>query len=190
MLNRMQQTIQRHANGRTVLVLLGLLAAGIIILNFTNILFSSRVLEAQTGGLSILDFRASYYTPDEAYTLFEALGAEGRKHYFYLLLADFLLPLVGMLFGATCIAWLMRRTVAPHHPTRRLILLPFLLLGVDYAENVSILTMLSAFPGRFDIAAQMAYAFTMLKGIAGIIVVTVIVVCAVILVWPRRSSLA
>ena len=28
MLNRMQQTIQRHVNGRTVLVLLGLLAAG------------------------------------------------------------------------------------------------------------------------------------------------------------------
>ena len=185
MLTRLQQAIQRHASGPTILVLLGLVVAFAVILNLTSISFGSRALMARAGGLCILDMR-THYTPDEAYTLFEALGTEGRRLYACLLLvADILFPVVAMLLGVTSIAWFMRHIVAPHHPAQRLILVPPVMLTADLAENTSILTMMLIFPRRLDSVARLACFFTMLKGSAGLITVTVIVACAAILAWQR-----
>jgi hypothetical protein len=185
MLNHLQQTIQRYATGRTVLVFLCCFGACIFTLNVTEIPFGLRALISRSGGLNILDMRTGGYTPDEAYELFEALGAEGRKLYGYLLLADILLPLIGALFFALCIAWLLRRLVVFESPIQRFILLPFVTMIADFAENADIAIMMLAFPRRLDVAARLANFFTVLKSGAGLISVLVIVVCVVIRVWQH-----
>lgn len=184
MLKRVQRIIQEHASGRVVLVLLCVFALCVIVLNFTNLPFGTSALVARSGGLSILDLRSSGYTPDEAYALFEALGAEGRRLYLCLLLAaDILLPLTGALFFAVCIAWLLRHIVAGHHPVQRLILLPAVTMLADFSENACTLVLLLVFPHRIDSLARAASFFTLLKSGAGMLVVIVIVVCISTLVY-------
>jgi hypothetical protein len=186
MLDRFQQTIQRYATGRTVLVLLGIFVALVFTLNFTDLPFSSRALLAQSRGLVILDANIGY-SPDEAYALFEALGPVGRRLYGYLHLVDLFIPIVGMLFFAAVMAWLLRHIVPPHHPAQRLILFAPVVMLADYAENICIWLMMLAFPQRLDGVAQLANFFTMFKVVNGLISITVILVCVAILVWQRMT---
>jgi hypothetical protein len=184
MLDRFQQTVQQHATGRAVLVLLGIFVALVFILNFTDLPLSSRALLAQSRGLVILDANIGY-SPDEAYALFEALGPEGRQLYRYLHLVDLFFPIIGMLFFATLIAWLLRHIVSPHHPAQRLILFAPAGMLADYAENICIWLMMLAFPQRLDGVAQLANFFTLFKAVNGFIGIAVILVCVAILVWQR-----
>ena len=77
-------------------MILGLLsAAGVLtlIMNGTDLPFSTATIEDHSGGLRILDMRFSY-GPEEANSLFEALGTEGRRAYLMLhLMPDMLFPI-------------------------------------------------------------------------------------------------
>jgi hypothetical protein len=183
-LDRAQQVFQVHTSGRTVLVLLCVFAALVVVLNFTDLPFGSRALAARAGGLAILDLRSTGYTPDEAYSLLEALGSAGRSLYLCLLLAaDVLLPLIGALFFCTCIALLLRHLIACHHPAQRLILLPVVTMLADLGENTCIVILLLTFPRRLDGLARIASLLTLLKGGVGMLVAAVIVVCLLALVY-------
>ena len=191
MLDRVQRTIQERTSGRAVLVLLCVFALCVIMLNFTDLPFGTRALAVRSGGLVTLDLRSTGYTPDEAYALFEALGTEGRRLYLSSILAvDILLPLIGALFFAMCIAWFLGH-FASQHPVQRLILLPVVTMLADLAENACTLTLLLVFPRRVDGLAWAASFFTLLKSGAGMLVVIVVVVCMLALVYRwaiRRFS--
>ncbi len=185
MLDRLQKTLQKHASGRTILVLLVILVAIYITLNFSDIPFGLRALTTHSGGLMILDMRLSY-TPDEAYTLLESLGAEGRRLYVTMLLTgDILLPVTYSLFFATVSAWLLNRVAPPHHPAQRLSLLAFVGGAADLVENGCILALLFAFPNRLDGVAMASSLLKILKFGSGAVGVPVIVILAVMLAWRR-----
>ena len=185
MLDHLQQTIQRFANGRTILVLFCIFILGFVTLNFADIPFGLRALTAHAGGLMILDMRAGY-TPDEAFALLDALGAPGRQVYGTMLLAaDFLFPLAYTLVFATATAWLLRRVVGPEHPARRLSLVPFAALIGDWGENICFLAMLTAYPTRLDGMVRIANLLTLLKFGAGIVGIPFLAICMMILAWRK-----
>jgi hypothetical protein len=184
-LDYLQKTLQKHANGRTILVLLVILIALWMALNFSDIPFGVRSLTAHSGGLMILDLRLSY-TPDEAYALLDALGAEGRQLYGTMLLAgDILLPVTYSLFFATIAAWLLQRVAPPEHPIQYLSLAAFVGGIADLVENGCTLAMLLSFPQRLDGVALASSLIKIVKFGSGAIGVPVIVILAAMLVWKR-----
>ena len=188
MLDRLQKSLSRHANGRVILVLLVVLIALWTTLNLSDIPFGLRSLVDHSGGLVILDLRTGY-TPDQAYTLFEALGTEGRQLYGTMLLAgDILLPITYSLFFAAIAAWLLRQVVPSDHPAQRLSLLAFVGGAADLAENACVLAMLAAFPHRLDGVAWASSLLKIPKFGSGAICVPFILALAVALVWKRLNN--
>ncbi len=188
MLDRLQKSLQKHANGRTILVLLVILIALWATLNLSDVPFGLRALTEHSGGLMILDLRISY-TPDQAYTLFEALGAQGRQLYGTMLLAgDMLFPITYSLFFATIAAWLLRHVAPPDHPAQRLSLLAFVGGAADLIENACILIMLAAFPHRLDGVAWASSLLKIFKFGSAAIGVPVILILVAMLVWKRIRS--
>jgi hypothetical protein len=167
MLNRLQQTIQRLANGRAILILLAAVIALRVLMGLPNDPFGLNAHLARLGGAAILDMRICY-TPDDAYALLEALGSEGRLAYATMLLGgDILFPIsYSLLFAAIA-----------------------LIGGIsDIAENLSILTMIFAFPQRLDGVAWFSSLIKITKFGSGAIGVPLIVVLAVILMWQRIAG--
>jgi hypothetical protein len=184
MLDRLQHTIQRIANGRMILVLFAVLITTLVILDFTDIPFGVRALAARSNGLPILDMRSGY-TPNEAYALFDALGAQGRQIYATMILAaDIFLPIIYTLFFVALIAWLSR-ILTLGHAAQRLIFAPFIALVGDWGENICSLLMMATYPTRLDGVATVANYLTMLKGVGLAVNVIVVVVCVLVLVWRR-----
>lgn len=188
MLDRLQRTIQKHANWRTALVLLVALAALSMLLNVTNAPIGLRSLTAHSGGLVIVDMRADY-TPEDVYELLEALGPQGRRLYATMhLTADAVFPVVYSSFFALITAWLLRSLAGADRPVQRLILLPYVAGLSDLSENVCVLVMNAAFPQRIDALAWVARVLTTIKfGLLPVGLVT-IVVSGAILLWRRLSA--
>lgn len=188
MLDRLQQTIQKHANWRTVLVLLVALAALSMLLNVSSVPIGLRSLTAHSAGLMIVDMRADY-APDDVYELLEALGPQGRRLYATMhLTADAVFPVVYSSFFSFVAAWLLRSLAAPDRPVQRLILLPYVAGLSDLSENVCVLTMNAAFPRRIDALAWVARVLTTIKfGLMPVGLATIII-CGAILLWRRLST--
>ncbi|MCP4544078.1 MAG: hypothetical protein GY832_43760 [Chloroflexi bacterium] len=188
MLDRFQKSLQKHANGRTIFVLFIVLIALWTTLNLSDIPFGLDALMDHSGGLMILDLRIGY-TPDQAYTLFEALGAEGRRLYGTMLLAgDILFPITYSLFFATIAAWLLQRVMPPNHLAQRLSLIAFVGGVADLAENGCILAMLAAFPNRLDGVAWASSLLKIPKFGSGAIGVPAILILAAMLAWKHIGS--
>lgn len=182
-LRQIRRSVQKHATGRAILVLLIATIAISLLLNVSNVSFGVRALTAQSDGLMILDSRFSY-TPDQVYALLEALGAAGRQSYLTMhLVADIIFPVVYSLLFAFTTAWLLHRLVAPDHPLQYLILLPFVAGLADLAENVSIMAIGLAYPARLDGVARFASLMTTIKYGLLPIGILVIVACSALLVW-------
>jgi hypothetical protein len=93
MLNRLQQMIQRLANGRAILILLAAIVALRVIMGLPDNPFGLNAHLARLGGATILDLQIGY-TPEDAYALLEALGTGGRQaHAAMLLGGDMLFPI-------------------------------------------------------------------------------------------------
>jgi hypothetical protein len=103
-----------------------------------------------TGGLGILDL-LPLPDPERAHRALGLLGAAGRHQYAVLLVSfDILFPLTLALFFRS---WL----------SGRLRWLPWLTLGLDYAENVACGSLLATFPHESATVASLAGLLTALK---------------------------
>ena len=83
MLKTILTFIQYKTSWLTILGLLGAAILMMFLMNGTHLPFSTPTIEEHSGGVAILDTRASF-TPDDAYELFTALGTEGRQAYLVL----------------------------------------------------------------------------------------------------------
>lgn len=133
--------------------------------------------------VTVMDLRLSY-TPDELYTVLSSLGEAGRAAYVRnILILDVLWPLA---YGAF-LTLLPLYAFADLTPRRRRLLAGVAVVGVvlDYAENMSVLTLVLRFPDRIDALARVASAFTTAKWVFVTAAMLVAVTAAVRLV--RRS---
>jgi len=185
MLDRLQHMIQRLANGHVILLLLAAVIALRVIMGLPNDPFGLNPHLARLGGAAILDMQIGY-TPEDAYALLEGLGAEGRQAYAaMLLIGDMLFPISYSLLFATIAAWLLARVAPPDHWAQKLSLIALIGGISDIAENLSILTMILAFPQRLDSIAWFSSLIKITKFGSAAVGAPLIVVFAVILVWKH-----
>jgi hypothetical protein len=177
--------IQRLANGHVILLLLAAVIALRVIMGLPNDPFGLNPHLARLGGAAILDMQIGY-TPEDAYALLEGLGAEGRQAYAaMLLIGDMLFPISYSLLFATIAAWLLARVAPPDHWAQKLSLIALIGGISDIAENLSILTMILAFPQRLDSIAWFSSLIKITKFGSAAVGAPLIVVFAVILVWKH-----
>jgi hypothetical protein len=187
MLNRLQKTIQRLANGRAILILLGATLALRVVMGLPNDPFGLNPHLARLGGAEILDMQIGY-TPDDAYMLLEGLGSEGRQAYAVMLsTGDMLFPIAYSLLFATIAAWLLARVAPPDHWAHRLSLVALVAGISDIAENLSIMAMILTFPQRLDGAAWFSSLIKITKFGSGAIGAPMILILAAILIWGRTA---
>ena len=185
MLNHLQQLIQRLANGRAMLILLGAAVALRVIMGLPNDPFGLNPHLARLGGAAILDMQIGY-TPEDAYALLEGLGPEGRQAYAAMLLGgDMLFPISYSLLFAAIAAWFLARVAPPDHWVQKLSLIALIGGISDIAENLSILTMISAFPQQLDGVAWFSSLIKVTKFGSASVGAPLIVIFAVMLVWKR-----
>jgi hypothetical protein len=168
------QRLLALASGRNVLLALILfiaLAAGVLPRA------EARLLE-YSGGRGPLDLRATGYSAEEALATVEALGPEGRSFYATVeLTADVLYPAVYTAFLVLLLAWALRRAApVAGHPAHRLLVLPFLVAGVDLLENAAIVTLLLSHPSAPAGVASAAGVLTVIKW--GLLALTGVVILA------------
>lgn len=105
-------------------------------------------------GATLLDMRFGY-TPSAAYHLFDALGQTGRDAYLRLLWTiDLLLP---ALFGLVLYFAIRRGAFRGWRS------ISMVAAACDYAENITITTLLLRYPIHEQALAQLASAFTVAK---------------------------
>ena len=135
-------------------LLLVVTSAVLTLENFGDFSTSVPSLLKSSGGLPILDMRF-WYTPVEAYRLFDALGQAGRAENRLLYLSvDIVIPLLSsMLLWSTISRGALRKWRY------------FALLGgsCDYLENVDILILLASYPTHLDSLVTVTALFTQLK---------------------------
>jgi len=150
-------------------------------MNGTEWVFSNPTIQAHSGGVPILDTRMSY-TPDEAHSLFAALGPEGRRAYRMLhLLPDMLFPIGYALLFCFASAWFLVRLLPLDHRWQWLSLTPLISGLADILENLSLVVASLLFPSRVDVLVQAASVLTRIK--FGLMPVGVIFLGAMLVIW-------
>jgi hypothetical protein len=158
---RLSDRLSRMASGKNVLGLFAVVA--LFELGFAK---AAARLRELSGGVETLDARLSY-TPETAYASVEAYGEQGRRLYTAVeLTLDGAFPLIYPTLYSLLISYLFRRAFPALSPLQTLNLVPFAATLPDYAENLSIVTMLLAYPRRLTRLARLASAFTTTKWLA------------------------
>jgi hypothetical protein len=137
--------------------------------------FGVEQLKDITGGVGLLDMEF-LYTPDQAYTIFAAMGEAGRAFDLtHIVPLDFVFPFMYTLFYAVAITWLLHTWLPAQSRWHRLNVIPLVGGIADYLENLGIITMLLAWPSRLPDIAH----FTM---VAGLVKFTFIILAMVIII--------
>lgn len=93
MLKKILTFIQYKTSWLTILGLLAITCLMMFMMNGTQLPFSNPTIVEHSGGVTILDTRASF-SPDDAYELFTELGTTGRRAYLILqLVPDMIFPI-------------------------------------------------------------------------------------------------
>jgi len=134
--------------------LLTLTIGALLVENLLYFPLSVPYMKELAAGAPLLDMRPGY-TPDDAYHLFDVLGQSGRSAYLRLLWTiDLLLPALFGLFLSSAIG----RGAFP--ATRSI---PLLAAVCDYAENITVTTLLLRYPLHQPPLVQLASVFTVTK---------------------------
>lgn len=143
MLRKLDHIIRKVADwpGAILLVALYIVSSALI---FNNGFIPK--LQALTPGRDILDNTFGYSSAD-VISLFDSYGEAGRQAYLsYLLIFDFAYPLLFAFASSALLGWIIISHVENSKALRWLYLSPFLLLPLDYIENLGLITMLLNFP--------------------------------------------
>jgi hypothetical protein len=158
MLKRLSRLISRKANGRSVLIFLGLQ------LFFSLWVFPFFTRQFGPGeGQSMLDLMFGF-SPEQAYDIISAYGDAGRSGAIITTtIADSIYPFVYAGLLALAISWFHNGIPLKNRKWQYLNLLPFAALIFDFAENAGIIAMLAGYPAQAPVIAHIASAAGMLK---------------------------
>ena len=139
--------LARLSTGKGVLILLIILIIAIRTLATLNL---ARFQEMM-GGVGILDAEITY-TVEHAYQMLSDMGQKGREAYLRMLLTwDVVHPLSLCAFSVCAILFFFKKRSVL---LKLLALVPILALGLDYAENVLIVSLLLQYPARLPITVS------------------------------------
>ncbi len=138
------------ATGRNVLL------AFVLFIAFTGFIMPSMEadIKALSGGVGVIDLEF-FYTPEKAWSMLNAYGAEGI--YLYLIAqwtVDLVFPAIGGVFFATALLWT---------GAKRWWWLGILVSLTDWTENVFVTLLLVQFPEFSPAYAMASCVFTVLK---------------------------
>jgi len=158
MLKRLSCFIRQKANGKLVLIFLGLQ------LFFSLWVFPFFTRQFGPGeGQPMLDLMFGF-SPEQAYTIISAYGDDGRSGAIITTaIADSIYPFVYAGLLAMAISWFMNGIPFKNPKWQYLNLLPFAALVFDFVENAGIITMLAGYPEQFVNIARMASVAGMVK---------------------------
>lgn len=133
------------------------------------------------GDVKLLDLHFSY-SPNQVYEHLAALGEEGRSAYTYMLLtADLAFPVIYSLALSVALILVMKKLFPPASRFRYLCLFPFLILIIDWCENLILAFVTCAFPESVDWLVISASFFTSLKWT--LVALTVLMLLMVVIIW-------
>lgn len=170
------------ANGKALLILF------LVLLPFNIFLFPARserlrALSCQSN--PVLDARFGY-SPEEAYGVVDALGAEGRRLYAVTQVSlDLAYPALYSLLLSGLLALTLTHGFPGHRRLAWLAFLPFAMALADLAENLSLTAMMLTYPPALTWLARLANLFTLVKWALGIASIVLIVVASA--AWLLRA---
>ena len=131
-----------------------------------------------SGGLPLLDMRL-WYTPADAYQLFDTLGPAGRADYRLLYLTvDIIIPLL-----ITTLLW----SGISRGALKRFRVLGMLGGAFDYLENITVLILLAKYPEHLSYLVIIAAGFTLLKAVSYVSGACLAIIGFLIKVFRRRA---
>ena len=185
MLKKTLTFIQHKTSWLAILLLLATTILMMFIMNGTNLPFSNPTIVEHSGGLTILDLRDSF-SPDDAYELFTALGAEGRQSYLILhLVPDTIFPIGYALTFAFVSAWFLVRLLPLDHRLQWLSMIPLISGLADVIENLSLVICNLAYPGRIDWLVRFANLLTKVK--FGLLPIGLVFLIIIVVMWFIRK---
>jgi len=121
------------------------------------------VLQAAPGG-SIVSLDAQFfYTPEEAFSTVGSYGDASRFWIRIYLTWDIVNPILYTLAFSLLISWLFQRSFKPGSNLQKLNVLPVGAGLFDLLENISIVTLLAAYPAQLTVVAWLSTVCTMSK---------------------------
>ena len=153
-------TLQNLASGRIVLILFILTMAIFSLM----IMFTIPKVESFASGIPLFDMSPAGYSYQQAISLLESLGEEGRNVYLLQQLPiDFVYPGLFAITYALLLTWLFAKSFESDSKIFFLALVPMLGGLFDYLENIGIIIMMKAFPNISQELVGVVSAFTILK---------------------------
>ena len=152
--------LQKLASGRVVLILFILTMAVFSLM----IMFTIPKVESFASGIPLFDMSPTGYSYQQAISLLESLGEDGRNVYlFQQLPVDFIYPGLFAISYALLLTWLFAKSFTTNSKIFLLVLVPVLGGLFDYLENIGIIIMINAFPNISQKLVGVVSAFTLLK---------------------------
>jgi hypothetical protein len=159
-MTNLQHILNRYATGKIVLalfILTNLVYAFMLLVTIPQLMVFA-------GGLKTLDMLPAGYDLEYIHLLMNSLGETGRQFYLNRQLpADTIYPALFGIGYCLLMAYLLNKRKLLRTPYHYLCLLPILAALADYAENLSILSMLRNYPNISDSTAQLSSIFSVIK---------------------------
>lgn len=121
------------------------------------------VLQAAPGGSIVSLDTQFFYTPEEAFSTVGSYGDASRFWIRIYLTWDIVNPILYTLAFSLLISWLFQRSFKPGSKLQKLNVLPVGAGLFDLLENISIVTLLTAYPAQLTVVAWLSTACTMSK---------------------------
>lgn len=160
------QKIKQFATGKTVLILF----IATMAVYLWMLLVTIPQVQAYAPGKALFDLSPTGYSYQEAVSLLETLGEEGRQVYLTRQIPlDFIYPGLFAAAYSLMLAWIFQRGFSEESPIFLLTLIPLAGGLFDYFENIGIILMLTTFPTISSVLVTIASVFTVMKSMSTII---------------------
>ncbi len=158
----------------------------LVVLTILSILFPVLIFPLHgIGEIRLLDLHFSY-NPDQVYEHLSILGAKGRSAYSRMALtSDLLFPVSYSLALSIALMLVLRKLCRPVNRFRYLCLFPFLIVIVDWCENLSLAFVTHTFPDRVDTIINFASVSSSLKWT--LVILTTLMLVLGVIIWTISS---
>jgi len=142
----------------------------------------------EIGNIKLLDLHF-YYSSFQVYEHLTALGEDGRSAYTCMALsADLVFPVIYSLALSVALMLTLKKLCPPASRFRYLCLFPFLIVIIDWCENLSLAFVVQTFPEQVAWIVSFASFFTSLKWSLVVITVLMLLTAITIQAFNRKSG--